>query len=103
MTRDSLFEAEEEARKIARLLKERMPPGWGFFLCLASFGDDGFTTYLSSVQRECAGSMMLEILEKWKTDPETWDNVTKEYAKAKERMAGPQSDSPGGPSRLEGL
>lgn len=83
--RASLYDAENTAREIARKLGASMPKGWGFFLCLASFGENGFTTYLSNVERSCAGSMMLEILEKWKQDPETWDNVTKEYAKAKTR------------------
>lgn len=83
--RADLLTAEERAREIGRLIDSAMPQGWGFFLILASFGEDGFLTYLSSVQRECIGSMLLELLEKWKKDPELWDNVTKEYEKTKKR------------------
>lgn len=83
--RADLFEAEESARSLARLLKERLPAGWGFFLCLASLGEDGFMTYSSSVERYCAGSIMLQLLEIWKKDPELWNNVSKEFLKARER------------------
>ena len=36
MNRESLLDAEERAREVA--LKAAMPEGWGFFLCLASYG-----------------------------------------------------------------
>lgn len=85
MIRADLLAAEEEARRLARFLGDQMPRGWGFFLCLSSFGDDRFTTYISSVERDCAAAMMVEILEKWKQDPELWANVTREVLKAKER------------------
>lgn len=85
MSRADLLTAEEEARRLANVLKAQMPKGWGFFLCLASHGDKGFMTYISSIERAGAGSMMLELLENWQKDPELWDNVSKEFLKAKER------------------
>ena len=66
--RASLEEAENEARRIARILKSSMPKDWGFTLILYSFGGDGFMTYLSSGQREDCIKMLEELLIKIKSN-----------------------------------
>ena len=62
--RAPLESAEVTARKIGERLAEKMPPGWGFTLVLASYGEGGFCTYISSVQREGAVKMLHELLDK---------------------------------------
>ena len=87
--REDLLTAEDSARKLAQTIESVMPKGWGFLLLLSSLGDEkedgSFVTYVSSVQREFAGSMMLELLGKWKQDPALWDNISKGFAEATQR------------------
>lgn len=66
--RAPLESAEVRAREIARMLKEAMPAGWGFVVLLASFGDDGFSTYLSSMERATAIEFLREMATKIEKD-----------------------------------
>lgn len=66
MDRAPLEAAEVEALKIARVLKDNMPNGWGFTLILYNYGDEGFMTYLSTGQREDCIKMLEELLLKIK-------------------------------------
>ena len=73
--RASLEQAERVARELGRNLKERMPPGWGFILWLESFGEDGFATYLSSIERETAIRSIKEWIARMETTPRTSEFV----------------------------
>lgn len=64
MSRAPLESAENKARDIARTLKAACPPGWGFVLVLASYGEDGFSTYMSSVERQDAVKLMREMADR---------------------------------------
>lgn len=66
--RAPLEAAEVEAQKIARILKDNMPNGWGFTLILYSYGAEGFMTYLSTGQREDCIKMLEELLLKIKNN-----------------------------------
>lgn len=68
MDRAPLESAEVEAKKIARILKDNMPDGWGFTLILYSYGGEGFMTYLSTGQREDCIKMLEELLLKMKNN-----------------------------------
>ena len=60
--RASLQDAEYSARKIARDIKAAMPRGWGFVLVLATHGDGGDMTYVSSLERAGAITMLSELV-----------------------------------------
>lgn len=62
--RAPLESAEVVARDIGRTIKEACPPGWGFALILASYGEDGFMTYLASMQRQDAIKLLRETADK---------------------------------------
>lgn len=62
--RATLESAEVKCREIARRLKGVMPEGWGFMLVLSSFGEDGFFTYLSDLQRADAIKLLREAVSK---------------------------------------
>lgn len=64
LPREPLETAEIKAREVGRLIKSAMPEGWGFCLVLSSYGDGGFCTYVSSVEREGAVKMLRELLDK---------------------------------------
>lgn len=53
--------AEQQLKTIGRLIKKRLPPDWGFLLALASFGDEGQATYLSSFTRATAIGFLREM------------------------------------------
>jgi len=57
----SLETAEVSARTLGRHLAPHVPPGWGFLLVLASFGEGGRMTYLSNCQREDMINLMKEL------------------------------------------
>jgi hypothetical protein len=50
--RATLEQAEVKAWKIGRLIGGQMPKGWGFTLILSSYGEKGFLTYISNIQRD---------------------------------------------------
>jgi hypothetical protein len=45
-------EIEQLLRGLARTLKGKMPPGWGFSLFICSFGGGGSSFYISSMERQ---------------------------------------------------
>lgn len=50
--RGTLESAEVKAREVGRILNGIMPPGWGYVVILASFGEaDWCWTYISSIDR----------------------------------------------------
>lgn len=55
---------ESTMRDIGRVLKNAMPPGVAFCLVLASIGEKGWTTYMSSVEREDAINLLKELIHK---------------------------------------
>lgn len=63
--RAGLEAAEIAARRLGRKLKEKIPKGWGFVLVLSSFGekDEGFKTYLSTIEREGAVKLLREMAD----------------------------------------
>lgn len=65
--REPLEKAEVTCRKIARLIKSKMPTQWGFCLILMSHGKDGFMTYLSDSCREDCIKMLRELADKLET------------------------------------
>lgn len=74
MNRSTLDQAIEHAKELGRQLKQEIPEGWGFCLVLASYGEGGFMTYLSSVEREAAMKMLRKLLTKWENnDPHVED------------------------------
>lgn len=75
MKRASLEQAEASTRAIGHRIKELMPPGWGFILWLESFGEDGFATYISSIERETAMRSLREWLARMETSPRTSEFV----------------------------
>jgi len=66
--RAPLENAEVVARNVARLIKEACPPGWAFALILASYGESGFMTYLSSMRREDTIKLLRETADKIEKD-----------------------------------
>ena len=68
MMRATLEEAENEARKLGRLIKSNMPQGFGFTLVLYSYGADGVMTYLSSGVREDCIKMLRECADAIETN-----------------------------------
>ena len=68
MSREPLESAENKCRDIGRMLKEVMPDGWGFFLCISSYDLDdkpsGFSTYLSTIKRDGAIKLLREMADK---------------------------------------
>jgi len=43
---------KRSAQQVARLIDERLPPGFGFALLVFSFGEHGYLTHVSNAQRE---------------------------------------------------
>lgn len=62
--RAPLESAEVVAGDIARVIKGAVPPGWEFFLLLASIGEHGRMTYMSSIERDDAVKLLREIASK---------------------------------------
>lgn len=61
--RAPLESAENSARDLARLIKDKMPVGWGFMLCLFSHGDKEYSTYLSSLERTSMIKALRELAD----------------------------------------
>lgn len=57
----TLEEAERQAQYMARVIGEKLPQGWGFVLLLGSLGEEGLSTYVSSIQRQSAGEWLKEV------------------------------------------
>jgi GTPase len=56
--------AERALKEIAGMLKDRMPPGYGFSLFVFEFGDDGAVFYVSSAQRKDMLNVLKEFIKK---------------------------------------
>ncbi len=62
---------EVQDQEIEALLQElgngmaaRMPKGWGFTLCLFTYGEGGSMFYISSAKREDMRKSLIELVEK---------------------------------------
>lgn len=56
---------EKQLKEIGEGLRASMPPGYGFVLLIASYGEGGATFYTSSCERESVIAMMREFIAKW--------------------------------------
>lgn len=65
---DSLYDAEQAARRIGRIIGPSLPKGWGFTLMLYTFGVDGFSTYISNAERPNMILALKEMIEKLEKD-----------------------------------
>ena len=71
--RADLHQAEKTAGQIGRTLGEyiaREAPGWGFIFALFSFGEGGFSTYISNCNRKDMIVAVRELLDKIEKHPE---------------------------------
>lgn len=59
-----LEQAEVRAKNLGRHLHAQMPEGWGFALILFSFGEGGFSTYISDANRADMIAALKECIEK---------------------------------------
>jgi len=63
---------EQTLRKLAKLVDNATPPGLGFVLVLATFGEPDEShqhmAYMSSIQRDTASRMLRELLGKWEQE-----------------------------------
>ena len=53
---------EDYSRLLAKTLTDTLPPGLGFALLVFSFGEGGFSAYISNAQREDMKSQLRELL-----------------------------------------
>ena len=61
--REPLERAETRIQEMGRELKKMLPNGWEFVIVLASRGDKGVSTYISTIERKSAVSLMKETAE----------------------------------------
>ena len=55
----------DQMQKIAHLVNEELPDGWGFFVMAFPFNDgQGRMNYVSNAQREDVHKLMTEFLQK---------------------------------------
>ncbi len=62
--RATLEEAERIARSIGIEVIEAIPAGWGFTILLSSLGEAGFSTYMSSIDRQDTVKLLREMADK---------------------------------------
>lgn len=62
--RATLEQAERTCRGIGTVIAGALPTGWGFTLILSSFGEQGFSTYLSNCKREDMIKALREMADK---------------------------------------
>ena len=61
----------ERLRQIGELINEELPQGWGYFLCAFPFNDgEGRCNYIANAKREDVITMLTNMLELWKQNPE---------------------------------
>jgi len=60
---------EKAAHSLGTIIKETMPKDVGFFLLMFTFGKGGWSTFVSSADREDMILALEELLERMKTDP----------------------------------
>jgi hypothetical protein len=61
--------AEKALREVGGILKEQMPPGYGFALLVFSFGEHGDLFYLSNARREDMSEVLKEFVKKLEGGP----------------------------------
>lgn len=64
----TLEEAERAAQYAGRKVAESCPQGWVFLLVMASIGESGNMTYVSSIDRDDSKKLLEEILDNWNSD-----------------------------------
>jgi hypothetical protein len=55
-----LAQVEERAREIMREIDSKLPPGWGAMLLFAQFGHQGYSTYISTMDRSTMPTFLRE-------------------------------------------
>lgn len=75
--RADLERAEIAAQRIARIVDDETPPGYGFILWIASYGEAGVGTYVATIKRDDAIRMLQEwiALQQGANMPPTLDGV----------------------------
>lgn len=63
MKRQNLEKAEIDAQKIAKTVKSMLPEGWEIILTLCSVGENPLSTYISTIDRSCAPSILRELAD----------------------------------------
>ena len=66
--REPLEVAERKVQEIGRMLKPMLPKGWEFVLGLASRGENGYTTYISTMERKSAVEYLRELADNIEKD-----------------------------------
>lgn len=59
-------EAEQRLRDIGRMMKDTLPPGWGFAHFLFTYGEGGSFFYTASCEREDMIKLLEEFIVKLK-------------------------------------
>lgn len=59
-----LHHLEQKARQIGRTIGDQLPPGVGFCLMLFTFGEGGWSTYLSNAAPESMVEAIRELADK---------------------------------------
>lgn len=59
-----LNELEAKARSVGRLIGDQCPPGVGFCLMMFTFGEGGWSTYLSNADPESMIEAIRELADK---------------------------------------
>ena len=67
-----LEQAEVAVRKLGEAMVKKCPAGWGFVTILASFGENGFSTYVANVERASAISLLREMADKIEREEAPW-------------------------------
>lgn len=63
----------DQMQKIARLVDEELPQGWGFFVMAFPFGESkGRMNYVANARREDIVKVMKEFLEKQEGEKTLW-------------------------------
>jgi GGDEF domain-containing protein len=60
------LQAEEVLKKFGQVLRDVMPPGYGFSLLIFTFGPDGNLFYTSNANREDMIRIMQEFIAKFR-------------------------------------
>lgn len=71
--RSPLSDAEKTCGKLGKILGgaiDKSLSGWGFALVLFSYGEEGFSTYISSCQRPDMIKAFRELIKRLEADPE---------------------------------
>jgi len=58
--RDGLRYVEQQAQGIMRAIEERLPPGWGAVLLFSQYGEKGYASFVSTVDRTALPTFLRE-------------------------------------------